>query len=123
MQRKKQGRAIGRRSLMSSSAAAIGLAGCNGVIPSTPFNFAPAQSDLLNRPIVDAHAHVFNAKDLEAFPFIHECYVERYVGLGLEAFMPALRSYAEKVQQSAPDYAKEMAALEGPPVASSAPAA
>jgi len=99
---------LGRRAFMSHSAAIIGLAGCNDVREAAPTR--PADN-ILNRPIIDAHAHVFNAKDLPAFEFIHECYIERYAGLALEPLMPLFKSYAESVQAKAPDYAQEIAAL------------
>ncbi len=103
---------LGRRTFMASSAS-LGAAACCPTPPPFPFKDAGAEL-ITNKPIVDAHAHVFNLKDLPAFPFIHECYVERYAGLLLEGLVPILKAIVNYVQDAAPGYEEELAALPHP---------
>lgn len=100
---------LGRRSFLSSSAVALSVAACCRDAP--PFSFAPAGPDLLDRPIADAHAHVFNAQDLPLYQFVLQCYVERYAGVLSIIFEPILKQYADLIQGEAPNFDDEEAGL------------
>lgn len=102
---------IDRRTVLTGAAAALGsttLAACGG-----DENLPPTPVPEIDRtqPIVDAHAHVFNAKDLPGFAFIHEAYIQRYTGLFLEPLMPLFRSYAGRIEQAAPGFQEEQDAM------------
>ena len=66
-------RPLDRRTLLSGSAAALGslaLAGCGeSARPPQVSSLAPDLA-ILDRPIVDVHAHIFVASDLPGHQFI-----------------------------------------------------
>ena len=97
---------IDRRSFLGGAASTLGasaLAACGGGdLPPWPV----VEIDR-KQPIVDAHAHVFNAKDLPGFEFVHEAYIQRYAGLFLEPLMPVFRDYAERIERAAPGFEAE----------------
>jgi len=104
---------IGRRTFIGSSAASIGLfelGGCSSTLPAPPINM----DTILNRPIVDAHAHVFNAKDLPSFQFLAQVYVEPVLGALSWPALLLLMAMAYHVEEAAPDDIKESDALRGP---------
>jgi len=104
---------IDRRSFLGGAASTLGasaLAACAGDLPASPVTEIDR-----TQPIVDAHAHVFNAKDLPGFEFVHEAYIQRYAGLFLEPLMPVFRDYAERIEQAAPGFEAERRALEPAP--------
>ena len=97
---------IDRRSFLGGAASTLGasaLTACGGG-DLQPW---PVVEIDRKQPIVDAHAHVFNAKDLPGFEFVHEAYIQRYAGLFLEPLMPVFRDYAERIEQAAPGFEAE----------------
>src|SRR5688572_16017006 len=101
---------IDRRSFLGGAASTLGasaLAACGGG-DLQPW---PVVEIDRKQPIVDAHAHVFNAKDLPGFEFVHEAYIQRYAGLFLEPLMPVFRDYAERIERAAPGFEAERRAL------------
>lgn len=105
---------IDRRTFIGSSAASLGFLGLGGC-SSTASSVPPVNMDtILNRPIVDAHAHVFNAKDLPGFQFIAQVYVEPALGALSFPALLLLMAMAYQVENAAPDDVKEIDALRGP---------
>ena len=103
------GDALARRAFLTAATSTLGsmaLSACGGSLPGTPV------PDLdRSRPIVDAHAHVFNAKDLPGFPFLHEVYIQRYTGVFLEPLMPLFKAYADRIERAAPGFQEEQEAM------------
>jgi predicted TIM-barrel fold metal-dependent hydrolase len=100
---------IDRRTFLGGAASTLGasaLSACCADLPPTPVSEIDR-----TQPIVDAHAHVFNAKDLPGFEFIRDAYIERYAGPFLNPLLPLLRNYAESIEREAPGFREELAAL------------
>ena len=101
---------IGRRSFVYGSAASLGffsLGGCGETPPLPPINTAR----ILDRPIIDAHVHVFNAKDLPSFQFLAQVYVEPLLGALSWPALLLLMAMVHHVEEDAPDDAEEREAM------------
>lgn len=99
-----------RRMLLGGAASTLGsaaLTACCGDLTATEVPDFDR-----TKPIVDAHAHVFNAKDLPGYAFLHEVYVQRYTGVFLEPLMPLFKAYVASVENAAPGFRDEQEAMQ-----------
>ena len=106
-------RTLDRRSLLSGSAAAAGslaLAACGIAPPSRP-EPTPSERALLDRPIVDVHAHIFVASDLPGYQFIVQSFLadeDPDDKPPSKALLTVLHAFADTVSECAPNFKAEM---------------
>ena len=103
---------MNRRTFIAGSTSLAGLASLGACADGEQRLFQTAP-EVLRRPIIDAHVHVFNASDLPAYEFIVQVFLEGS-GRPLNGLMAEiLREFAATVVDKAPDYAEEKRVLEG----------
>lgn len=103
---------LDRRTLLSGSAAtlgALGLSGCAGAARTTTSAGVIPDRAILDRPIVDVHAHIFVASDLPGYQFIVQSFLAHH---DLESkpskdLLTVLHAFADAVTDSAPNFDKE----------------
>jgi predicted TIM-barrel fold metal-dependent hydrolase len=107
-------RPLDRRTLLSGSAAALGslaLAGCGESARPPQVSSLATDLAILDRPIVDVHAHIFVASDLPGHQFIVQSFLADYEGKINEHVLTILNAFADVVTDSAPNHAEEMSVL------------
>jgi len=101
-----------RRFIATSSAAfgALGLSACGGELPPV----GPPRDPVLKRPILDAHVHVFTAKDLPGYQFIVQSFIEAQGNQIPVQLRTLLHAFADAVTDHGPDYRMERSQLATP---------